>query len=155
MAGNKILVIDDEPNIVKVVESRLKANGYEIISASNGKDGLQKAKEAKPDLILLDISMPEMNGHEVLKKLREDEITKSIPVIMLTGKTETEDVVKSVRDGGALDYILKPFVATSVLKKINSAIRFDRRAPDNAYEVDMLDTVEQKIKKALDDEKNK
>lgn len=148
-----ILVVDDEPNIVKLVESRLKANGYDVVSAGNGKQGFEKAKEAKPDLILMDIMMPVMSGDEALAQLKADPATKDIPVIMLTAKQEADDIVKCVVDGGAADYIVKPFIAGDFLKKINTVLSPDKKSPDNIVESELLDTLEQRIRKALQ-EKN-
>jgi len=147
--GYKILVVDDEPNIVKLVESRLKANGYEVVSAGNGRQGFEKAKEEKPDLILLDIMMPEMTGDEALALLKKDPATGDIPVIMLTAKQDADDIVKCVVDGGAADYIVKPFIAGDFLRKINTVLTPDKKAPENIVENELLDTLEQRIKKTL------
>jgi CheY-like chemotaxis protein len=121
MAKN-ILVIDDNIKTVKLVESRLKANGYEVISSTSGIQGLEKAKKELPDLILLDIMMPDMNGYEVIEKLKKDGDTKSIPVIMLTARREIEDIEKSMFVYGAVGYISKPFSAHELLKKIKNAL---------------------------------
>src|SRR5512136_798157 len=145
----KILVVDDEPNIVKLVESRLRANGYDVVSAANGSQGLERARQEKPDLILLDIMMPEMNGEAVLIEIKKDPATKSIPVIMLTAKQDADDIVRCVADLGATDYIVKPFVAGEFLRKINTVLTPEKQAPENAVEKELLDTVEQKIKRAL------
>jgi two-component system alkaline phosphatase synthesis response regulator PhoP len=149
----KILVVDDEPNIVKLVESRLKASGYDVVTAKDGQDALAKAKQTKPDLILLDIMMPGMNGQETLKELKKDASVSSIPVIMLTAKQETDDIVKSIVNGGAVDYIVKPFIATDFLKKINTVLSPDKKVPENTCDQELLDTVEKKIKKALEGNK--
>ncbi|MFH1778310.1 MAG: response regulator [Candidatus Omnitrophota bacterium] len=116
--AKKILVIDDEPHIVMVLVSRLKANNYEVITADNGEAGIEKAKMEKPDLILLDIMMPDLDGHDVLKRLKQDKETKAIPVMMLTAKKEKEDIVKDIIVGGAIDYIVKPFVPGELLGRI-------------------------------------
>jgi CheY-like chemotaxis protein len=153
--AKKILVVDDEPHIVKLVSSRLEANGYEVIAASDGKEGIEKAKEEQPDLILLDIAMPKMTGHEVLKKLKEDKDTKSIPVIMITGRSGAEDIVQCIADGGAVDYIVKPYIAADFLKKINSALQSDKKVPESALDRELLDTIDKKIKKALNEKRGK
>jgi DNA-binding response OmpR family regulator len=150
--AKKILVVDDEPHIAKLVASRLKANGYEVITAGDGKEGLDKARAEKPDLILLDIAMPRMTGEEALQKLKEDKDTKSIPVIMITGKSGAEDIVQCIAQGGALDYIVKPFMAADFIKKINAALDPNKKIPENACEKEMLDTVEKKVKKTLDEQ---
>jgi DNA-binding response OmpR family regulator len=151
----KILVVDDEPNIVKMVASRLEANGYEVIKAYDGMECFEKAKAEQPQLIILDISMPRMNGHETLQKLKHDAATKEIPVIMLTGKAEADDVVKSVGNGGALDYIVKPFIASQFLKKVNTAYRGDQQVQEDTAEQEVLDVVEKTIKKVLNKKKEK
>lgn len=119
--AKKILVIDDEANIVKMVQSRLKASGYDAIVATDGKQGIDKAKNEKPDLIILDIMMPEMDGYETLAQLKEIPETKNIPVIMFTAKAETDNVAKAM-DLGAVDYIVKPFTPISLLEKIAGAL---------------------------------
>ncbi|MFQ5951841.1 MAG: PleD family two-component system response regulator [Candidatus Omnitrophota bacterium] len=119
--AERILVVDDEPHTVKMVESRLRANGFDVITAQNGAEGLEKARAESPDLILLDIIMPEMNGHETLSKLKESEETKSIPVIMFTSKGQVEDVEKASY-AGAVDYIVKPFDPIALLNKIRKAL---------------------------------
>ena len=151
--SKKILVVDDEPNIVKLVESRLKASGYDVATAKDGQDAIAKAKQIKPDLILLDIMMPGMNGQEVLKELKKDASVSAIPVIMLTAKQETDDIVKSIVNGGAVDYIVKPFIATDFLKKINTALSFDKKVPESTCDKELLDTVEKKIRKVLEGNK--
>jgi DNA-binding response OmpR family regulator len=120
--AKKILLIDDDVKILKLVEIRLKAYGFEVVSAASGTQGLEKAKSEGPDVILLDIMMPDMDGYEVMEKLKKDEDTKAIPVIMLTAKREIDDIVKSMSGYGAVGYISKPFSAPELLKKINNAL---------------------------------
>ncbi|MBU0650609.1 response regulator [bacterium] len=119
--GKKILIVDDEPEIVLASTIRLTQANYKIVSAYNGKDGVKKAGEEKPDLILLDISMPEQDGFVSLEKLKQDPLTKQIPVIMLTAKSQTEDVIKAT-NLGAEDYVVKPFDYLVLLKKIKALI---------------------------------
>ena len=120
--AKKILVVDDEPSLVMMVESRLKANRYGVIIANNGIECLEKAQTEKPDLILLDIMMPEMDGFQTLEKLRENNQTKSIPVIMLTAKSQLDDVNKAA-NLGVTDYIVKPFSPVVFLEKIHKALK--------------------------------
>lgn len=122
--GKKILLIDDDPKIIRLVESRLKANGYDVISAKNGREGLEKAKEDSPDLILLDIMMPEVDGYQVIEKLKEDEDTRSIPVVMLTAKRDLEDIDKSMNVYGAVGFVSKPFSPAELLQQIKNALVF-------------------------------
>ncbi len=117
----KILIVDDEPDIVKLVSLRLKLQGYEVATASGGVEGLQKAKDEPPDLILLDVKMPDMDGYQIMQKLKEDGRTRSIPIIMLTGQSNIEDVAKAVQSG-AVDYIVKPFESIVLLEKIRKAL---------------------------------
>ncbi|MCK4883032.1 MAG: response regulator, partial [Candidatus Omnitrophica bacterium] len=84
MSKKKILIVDDEADLVELIKIRLEANNYEVITANSGLEGLSKATSEVPDLIVLDIGMAEMDGYTALQKLREEEITKEIPVIMLT-----------------------------------------------------------------------
>jgi len=105
----KVLIIDDDAALVAGLRRNMEFYSYQVISALAGSDGLAKAGKEKPDVILLDIKMPDMDGREVLKKLRDDPATKNIPVIMLTSRREIEEVVKSI-SGGAVDYLTKPFV---------------------------------------------
>lgn len=146
MATKKILLVDDEQHIVDVVKVRLEKEGYEVITANSGKECLEKTKTEKPTLILLDIIMPEMDGYEVLKKLKDDKETASIPVIMLTAKNDADDVVRSLINGGAVDYIVKPFGSQELLHKIGANIK---RVIEQKEDV-LLTIVDDKIKKAID-----
>ncbi|MFH1504226.1 MAG: response regulator [Candidatus Omnitrophota bacterium] len=121
MAKQKILVVDDEYQLVDMVQMRLEANNYEVITAYDGKEGLEKARKEKPGLILLDILMPEMDGYQALEKLREDITTKLIPVIMFTAKGQLEDISKAA-GLGIEDYIVKPFDYRVMLEKIKKAL---------------------------------
>jgi len=105
--GKKVLIIDDEPDFVDALRMRLEANGYEVVSAYDGQDGIDKAKRERPGLILLDLVMPRLNGFTVLVKLKGDIKTMNIPVIILTAKTESEYVLDAGRLG-ACDYLVKP-----------------------------------------------
>jgi len=106
--SKKILIVDDEPNIVKMVESRLKAEGYEIVTARDGQEGLDAARKEKPDLIILDIMMPKLDGYEVCRMLRADIQYNAIPIVMLTACGQATDI-KEGMERGADAYIAKPF----------------------------------------------
>jgi CheY-like chemotaxis protein len=121
--ASKILIIDDEKRIIKVVTSRLMANGYEVISATDGIEGIEKAKSEKPDLILLDIMMPNMTGYEVIDILKQEDATKFIPVIMVTAQEGIEHITKSMSGHGAVDFVYKPFLADDLLKKVSDALK--------------------------------
>lgn len=117
----KILIVDDEPELVKAIEIRLKQANYEVLTAYDGLEGLEKAKKEKPDLILLDILMPNIDGYQTLSKLKEDGITKDVPVIMLTSKSQVNDVAEAI-GLGAVDYIVKPFEPRILLEKIKKEL---------------------------------
>ncbi|HGJ64773.1 TPA: response regulator [bacterium] len=124
--AKKILIIDDEPDVIETLEFMLKARGFEIISASDGLSGLSRAKTDNPDLILLDIMMPGMDGYEVCSKLKRETATKNIPIIMLTAKGES-DAVLSAHKSGANDYIVKPYNLPTLLAKLNKFIKTQKR----------------------------
>jgi CheY-like chemotaxis protein len=113
----KILVVDDEPSIVKLVSSTLIARGYDVITAHDGMEAITEAKQYKPDLILLDIMMPHMDGREARKRLLEDPITKDIPVIHLSAVGDFEQQLKAVA-GGVTDYITKPFTPSDLAQRV-------------------------------------
>ena len=117
----RILVVDDEADIVSTVEYRLKFNEFDVITAANGKEGLEKTEKEKPDLILLDINMPVMGGHEMLEHLKNHPELKDIPVIMLTAFSDARDVAKAAKLGVA-DYITKPFDFTDLMAKISNVL---------------------------------
>ena len=115
--AKRVLVVDDEPNIVDILRFNLEREGYEVITAEDGVQGLEMARSSDPDLILLDVMMPEMDGFEVCRELRrEDKLT---PIIMLTAREEEADRVMGL-ELGADDYVSKPF---SVRSSIHSAVR--------------------------------
>jgi len=114
---NKILVIDDEPEVVELLKKRLERVGYQVITATDGMGGFKKACEQKPDLILLDIIMPEVDGLTVLRRLRAEEATCEIPVIMVTAKGRTDSMFEAQRYR-ATDYIIKPFQWSELLRFI-------------------------------------
>ena len=103
----KILVVDDEPDVRQFLKKRLERNKYTVIIAKDGAECISKARTDEPDLILLDIVMPLMDGYEVIKKLRSDTETMMIPVIMHSVRKETNSIIKSL-DLGSVDYVMKP-----------------------------------------------
>ena len=113
----KILIVDDKLEVVELVKATLEGEDYQTISASDGKEALEKIGKEKPDLVLLDIVMPKMNGFEVLTEVKKDPKTKEIPIIMLTAKGQKLDKDKG-RRLGAEDYIIKPFSPSHLLRKI-------------------------------------
>jgi two-component system KDP operon response regulator KdpE len=115
----EILVIDDEPQIRKLLEITLESNGYKVLQAENGKEGIIQAASHPPELILLDIGLPDKSGHEILKELRQW-YNKSI--IILSVQNSETDIVSAL-DNGATDYLSKPFRTAELLARIRSAIR--------------------------------
>ncbi len=122
MDKKKIIVIEDESEIRETIVELLSANSFKVFPASNGKDGIKLLREVKPDLILCDIMMPELNGYWVLEIVRQDDRLANIPFIFLTAKAEMDDL----RDGmikGADDYVVKPFEANQLVNSINTRLK--------------------------------
>ena len=117
----KILVAEDEPSLYKLLEYRLSKLGHEILVATDGEKALALVESDRPDLVLLDVMMPVMGGFQVLRKLKEDESTNSIPVIMLSAKGQQKDIWAGI-DHGAFDYITKPFSIPNLVDRINKAL---------------------------------
>jgi len=120
--NSSILVIDDEPALRVGLAALIKRQGYAVITASDGYDGLKKAKDVVPDLILSDVMMPPPNGFEVRRLMSQDPQLASIPFIFLTARTDTVDRVNGIR-GGADDYITKPYVPDELLARIEAVLR--------------------------------
>jgi len=114
-----ILIVDDVQKNIQLLASILSEEGYDIIIAENGQEALDITKEVLPDIILLDIMMPVLDGFETCKRLKESLATKEIPVIFLTAKIETDDIVKGFRTGG-VDYVTKPFNKEELLARVNT-----------------------------------
>jgi DNA-binding response OmpR family regulator len=115
----KILVVDDEADILHFLELVLRERGYDVLTAANGRQAVELAREARPDLVLLDIMMPQMDGWEVLKLLRVDDVTAGIPVAMVSARTDPKDRVQGLQEGAA-DYICKPFSLDDLLAKVDA-----------------------------------
>lgn len=118
MAGEKILIVDDDPGILSLIEFTLKSNGYETIVANDGRSGIIEAIEKKPDLILLDITMPDINGYLICEKLKKEEATRNIPIIMLTALDMGKDFEEALKKGADW-YITKPFEKQHLLQRIS------------------------------------
>lgn len=104
----KVLVCDDERHIVRLIQVNLERQGYEVVTAFDGKEGLEKIRSEKPNLVVLDVMMPYMDGFEVLKTLRREPETENLPVIMLTAKAQDKDVFEGYHYGADM-YLTKPF----------------------------------------------
>lgn len=124
MKKKKILVVDDEPDMVKALQIRLEQAGYQVITAYEGESGLDKTREEKPDLVILDIMMPVMDGFQVCEKIKSDPSIKGIPVIMLTAKTMGDDFDKAM-EKKADWYITKPFDDKHLLRRIKGLLQED------------------------------
>ncbi len=108
MSKNRILVVDDEPGIVDIARANLEGQGYTVIGAYDGEEALELIREERPDLVILDILMPEMDGWDVLERIESDPDLSGIPVIMLTARVSDEDVLRGL-ETGAVEYMTKPF----------------------------------------------
>lgn len=109
-----ILVVDDNDDSLQLISKMLTTNGFEVATAANGKEGLERALKSPPEVIVLDIMMPEMNGLEALEELRKHPSTSGIPVILLTAKSHDEDVIEGYRVGADY-YMTKPFTSKQLL----------------------------------------
>jgi two-component system alkaline phosphatase synthesis response regulator PhoP len=107
MASARVLAVDDSPTILEMIKAILIAGGYEVITASDGKEALETARAEKPDLILLDVMLPTLDGYRVCRLLKFDQNYKNIPIIMLTAKTEEQAMATGLRTG-ANQYLTKP-----------------------------------------------
>ena len=133
-----ILVVDDEPRYVRAIQVNLEASGYEVLAARDGETAIELAASGTPDLILLDIRMPGLDGYEVCRRIRE---FSAVPIIMLTALAEDADKVKGL-DIGADDYVTKPFSADELLARVRSALRrvelSGRKEPHPIFQADDL-----------------
>jgi adenylate cyclase len=118
----RILAVDDVPSNLEILQVRLEAQGYEVITAADGEEALAKIKEFTPDLVLLDIMMPKIDGIEVVKRLKKDASLNFLPVILVTAKADTQDVVAGL-EAGADDYLTKPFEQAALVARVRSLLR--------------------------------
>ncbi len=122
MSTHTILVVDDEQDLLDLIEYNLKKEGFKVLKAENGVEAIETAKELNPDLILLDIMMPKMDGLEVCQKMRSDSELRHIPIIFLTARGDEKTEVESL-DLGADDYITKPISTTKLISRIKAVLR--------------------------------
>ncbi len=115
----KILIVDDEADILEILKFVLESQGYECITASDGEEGLNLAREVKPDLIILDVMMPKINGYKISRLLKYDNKYKNIPILMITARSQEEDKIIG-EETGADEYITKPFNVDFVVEKVKS-----------------------------------
>lgn len=157
MEKAKILVIEDSPTNIQVIGQALKNENYELAIATNGKEGLQLALNLEPDLILLDIMMPVMDGFEVCERLKKYDQTKDIPIIFLTARGNVDDVVKGF-ELGAVDYVTKPFNSHELLARIHTHVTLQHTIGELKKALEEVKTLKgllpicAKCKKVRDDE---
>jgi len=120
--AKRILIIEDEVRFLEGLELYLKKAGYEVLKATEGLEGLRKALEAAPDLVILDIMMPDMNGYEVCRRLRANSETEDLPVLMLTAKTQVGDKVAGFKSG-ADDYLTKPVHLAELRARVEALLK--------------------------------
>jgi len=118
--AKKILIVDDEPDLLKVLLIRLKKAGYEVFGGTNGQEALDLTRQITPDLVILDVYLPVMNGDDVAKILKKDEQLKHIPIILISATTK--DMAEKVQESQANDFLTKPFEPEDFLKKISGFI---------------------------------
>jgi DNA-binding response OmpR family regulator len=119
MNQKKILVVDDEPDLVETVRFPLEMEGFHVLVSYNGEDALNQARKENPDLILLDLMLPKLDGYKVCRLLKFDERYKHIPILMLTAKTQEKDKILG-KETGANEYITKPFDIDELMEKVKS-----------------------------------
>ena len=122
MAGEKILIVDDEEHIIELIKFNLENNGYKVITASNGHDALKMAKNEVPQLVLLDLMLPGIDGYDVCREIRQDQSISNMPVIMTTAKGEELDKILGL-ELGADDYITKPFSVRELMARVKAVLR--------------------------------
>src|SRR2546421_3723515 len=131
MSSARIMVVDDDPQIRRVLRTALVAQGYEAVDARNGEEAIERLREEKPDLIILDVNMPRMNGLEACRVIR---FTSDVPIIMLTVRDTEADKIQAL-DAGADDYVTKPFSYPELLARIRAALR---RAPQLSEDMQVV-----------------
>lgn len=120
MAKKHLLIVDDDPLIARMYENKMQVDGYDVAVASNGEEALLAVRRKKPDLMLLDVMMPKMNGVETLKALKGDAETKNIPIIILTNLGDNPDDIEKAKSLGALDYLVKSKIS---LKELSERVK--------------------------------
>src|SRR5262245_28965319 len=121
MAPKKILLVDDSETILQIEQMILRPESYEIVLARNGVEGVAKALESAPDLILMDVVMPEMDGFQAVKQLRDHSQTSAVPIVMVTTKVEAESM-EAGYESGCSDYIIKPIDSVELVTKVKSLL---------------------------------
>jgi phosphate regulon transcriptional regulator PhoB len=125
--GHRVLVVEDEQDVAELLRYNLAKEGYDVVLVANGAEALRRAREIKPEVILLDIMVPQLNGWEVCRRLKQDPETRGIPVIMVTGRVEEGDKVLGF-EMGADDYVTKPFSPRELIARIRAVVRRGKNA---------------------------
>lgn len=135
--SKKILAVDDEKHIVRLVQINLEKEGYQVVTANNGRQALEVVAAEKPDLIVMDVMMPEMDGFETLQKLKENVATAKIPVVMLTAKAQDADVFRGWQSGADL-YLTKPFNPQELITFVKRIFQNQASSDDDypVYDID-------------------
>ena len=126
----KVVVIEDEPDILEVISYNLRREGFEVIESQSGEDGLEKIEKNAPQLVVLDLMLPEIDGIELCRRLKSDPLTEGIPVIMVTARGEESDIVLGL-GMGADDYVTKPFSPRELVARVKAVMRRGRLEPDH------------------------
>jgi two-component system phosphate regulon response regulator PhoB len=134
----KILVVDDEPDVVQLIDYNLKAAGYDVLTAADGEEALKKARSSSPDLIILDLMLPEVEGVDVCKILRREPGTSAIPIVMLTAKASETDRVLGL-ELGADDYVTKPFSPRELVLRVKRLLRSETSKEQHAERIQIGD----------------
>lgn len=135
MAKGTVLVIEDEKDILELIAYHLKRDGYQVVGAASGEDGYKMARSSHPDIVVLDLMLPGMDGLEICKLLKGDGKTEHIPIIMLTAKSEDVDIITGL-EVGADDYVTKPFSPRVLIARVRALLR--RRAAHNVTRQDAI-----------------
>lgn len=128
--SSRILIVEDTPANIQTLSAILKEQGYQISVATNGRQALQVIEKVRPDLVLMDVMMPEMDGYEACRQIKDSPLWRDLPIIFLTAKTETADIVKGF-ELGAVDYVGKPFNAHELLARVRTHLTIDRLNKEN------------------------
>ncbi|HLF41595.1 MAG TPA: response regulator [Acidimicrobiia bacterium] len=129
MVPATVLVVDDDPVILKLLEVNFEMEGFTVVRASDGAEGLQRAREAHPDVVVLDVMMPRMTGYEVAAALRADAATSGIPIIFVTARAQSSDVERGI-ELGVDDYVTKPFDPLDLIARVNTVLARSRLRRD-------------------------
>jgi two-component system, cell cycle response regulator len=144
--GTRILVVDDVPDNVEILDARLSSRGYTVVTATHGAEALERVREEPPHLILLDVMMPGMDGHEVARRIKEDDELPFIPIILVTALTEAEDVVQGL-ESGADDHISKPYNFRELEARVRAMLRIKRLQDELDQKNRELELVNHRLKK--------